>query len=48
MKVAASLAQSVERQTLNLLVVGSSPTGGVSLTLSCRDYSRRQGMLGSI
>jgi hypothetical protein len=26
----ASLAQSVERQTLNLLVVGSSPTGGVT------------------
>ena len=31
--VTARLAQSVERQTLNLVVVGSSPTVGVFLLL---------------
>ena len=29
----ASLAQSVERKTLNLVVVGSSPTGGAKKLL---------------
>jgi hypothetical protein len=30
----ASLAQSVERKTLNLVVVGSSPTGGAFCILN--------------
>ena len=33
---AARLAQSVERKALNLVVVGSSPTVGVSSSQACR------------
>ena len=35
----ARLAQSVERKTLNLVVVGSSPTSGIDLTLLIFPYS---------
>ena len=33
---AARLAQSVERKALNLVVVGSSPTVGVSSSQACQ------------
>ena len=38
----ASLAQSVERKALNLVVVGSSPTGGESFS-PCRKNRRLGG-----
>ena len=36
----ASLAQSVERKALNLVVVGSSPTGGASFCRKTPEYGR--------
>ena len=37
----ASIAQMVERKTLNLVVVGSIPTGGALLDLPSMDRNRR-------
>ena len=45
----ASLAQSVERKTLNLVVVGSSPTGGAFLLLQPElHYGRRKSDEGGV